>query len=88
MITICEFTFAVSAVAEIRMPEGAQIIHVGALPHDCLCMWAIVDTDAPEEWRRFYIFGTGVRLTDLEGIKFIGTVFQDHIVWHVFENVS
>lgn len=74
-------------VFKIEMPKGAGIISVGMDPASgCPAIWAIVDPDAPMEWRNFRVAGTGHDLRDdhIHG-RFLGTAFCGALVWHIFE---
>lgn len=80
--------------ATISMPRGATVLCVqeqGNAPQ----LWALVDSDAPQEQRVFYTFGTGHplpkdvrhRLVVAHTLRYVGT-FQLHagaLVFHVFE---
>lgn len=74
----------------LDMPADATILSVGAQDND-ICLWALVDTDAPAELRRFLVAGTGMPLTEtFNGARFIGTVqmvqASVNLVMHVFES--
>ena len=59
-----------------------KFLHV-AVQDSIITIWALVDTEAPLISRRFKVIGTGGAITDYE--KFLGTVFQGPLVWHVFD---
>lgn len=85
MKTIYKFHLFIDDDANIVMPVGAQIIAVQG-QWDSPQLWAMVDTNAPEEVRTFCVYGTGHPLPEDPG-TYIGTV-QTHggrFVWHVFE---
>ena len=68
----------------VEMPSG-KILHVDyqtRAPHG-LCLWALVDEDAPIELVRIVITGTGHDVPD--GVEHITTV-QDvtGFVWHIW----
>jgi hypothetical protein len=67
------------------MPVGAKPLSVHAQGDD-LCMWALVDTEAPLEKRGFVIVGTGHEVHDHTG-EFIGTALlaNGSLVLHIFE---
>lgn len=70
----------------IKMPIGAEILAVQN-QHDIPRIWVLVDPDAEQEVRTFYIHGTDHEVTDVENKKFIGT-FQYHggdLAFHLFE---
>lgn len=89
MKTIWKFSLAVMDKQAIQMPIGAEILAV-QLQDTQPCLWAIVDTEAAREDRVIEIHGTGNRMYQDMGVqhKYIGTVQQPPLVWHVFERVS
>ena len=74
------------------MPMGAKVLCVKTQGDCDICLWAIVDTDARYEYRRFCVIGTGESISRSDGttLKFIDTVllFGGKVVYHVFEVVS
>ena len=58
-------------------------LHVAA-QYSNITVWALVDPEAPLISQRFKIIGTGTPITITGHEKFLGTVFQGHLVWHVF----
>lgn len=70
----------------INMPEGAQILTVGA-QHDVGHMWALVDPRAPRVSRTFLLTGTGHEIDGTLTVEYVGTFQQVNgaLVWHVFE---
>lgn len=71
----------------IEMPQGAQILTIHD-QEDVPTIWALVDTDAEPEGRRFLVFGTGWEITKPHNkhLSFLGTSFgREGLVWHVFE---
>lgn len=84
MISIYKYTIKDKKWAEV-MPRGARILSVGA-QRGQICLWALVDTEAPEEARCFRVYGTG-RPVEVENLLFIGTVIlgEGDLVWHIFE---
>lgn len=69
---------------EVKMPKGAEIIHVQA-QREIPCIWALVDPEAEPETRYFYIAATGEDVPCV--VRYVGTVFQQDrfYVWHIFE---
>lgn len=49
------------------------------------CLWAIVDSEAPKEVRRFAIFSTGFALPPQDECCYVGTTQDGPFVWHLFE---
>ena len=69
----------------LRMPKGAQVLDVQIQGREPV-MWAIVDTAAEREVRRFRIYGTG-HPYEVQRDKYIGTFQLDSgsLVFHLFE---
>ena len=67
---------------QVEMPRGARIRHVG-IQQNQVTMWAEVDQDEAPETRSFAIRGTGHEIQEME--VYLGTVFADPYVWHLFE---
>lgn len=84
MRTIWKFEFAVSDEVQVSMPRGAEILSVGRQKPNHVCVWALVDTEANREQRRFFLRGTGHPATGVCAAAFLGTVFDGALVWHVF----
>ena len=83
------FKYPISATHEclIDLPKGAKIISL-KVQRGIPCLWAIVDTDAEIEKRKFMTYGTGHELPVNPG-TFIGTfLVNDFFVYHVFEVIS
>jgi hypothetical protein len=55
---------------------------------NCLCLWAIVDSEKPQTNLNVEIYGTGHVLYKPEGLKHLSTVQQGIYVWHIFERVG
>ena len=66
------------------MPEGAKPVLVGKDGHGVACIWALVDTEAPDESRTVWIKGTGDELPAKAEEIHIGSFISDPFVWHVF----
>jgi hypothetical protein len=70
--------------SSIAMPKGANVLCVqmqGNLP----CLWAEVETEAPQVNRTFAAIGTGHQLRG--GLKqYVGTVQAGDLVWHIYES--
>jgi len=69
----------------LEMPVGAQMLTV-QMQDDLLCLWALVDPNAPRASYTFRIAGTGHNIEE-EKLLYIGSVllFNDTIVFHVFQ---
>ena len=66
----------------VHMPWGSTVVKVGIQNGQC-CIWALVDTNAPVEERRFVVVGTGSEIDD--NMVYVGTMFEEPFVWHVVE---
>lgn len=87
MRTIWKFPVKVDDLFELVMPKGARVLSVQNQGINGPQMWAIVDSKAPTERRRFRIFGTGHPMGGDEALDYVGT-FQASggaLVWHLFE---
>ena len=93
----------------VQMPKGASILKVGiqsrrvpdpavmSIIYPNICAWAIVDTEAELEERKFRIVGTGHPLPDYcvkyagignEDYDYFDSVFDRDFVWHIFVKCS
>lgn len=69
----------------IEVPAGYVFIHC-AMQDGRICLWAIVSTVEDAKRVKIKIVGTGQALTGAG--KHLGTVMDDYLVWHVFEDVT
>lgn len=70
----------------ISIPVGAEILCVQT-QYETPCIWALVDPEAREEVRTFYLRGTGHQIDRKPGDRYIGT-FQlggGGFIGHLFE---
>ena len=90
MKTIYKYDLDLGHINRVQIPKGAEILCVQSQKQaskEVPCLWAIVDTDAPTTYRRFFIFGTGEAMNPEYPLTYIGT-FQlkaGALVYHVFE---
>jgi len=71
---------------EVDMPTGAQILHVGfQVARRAFSVWALVDPQAPREWRAFQRLGTGGEAAPSD--TYLGSVLMPdgYEVYHFFE---
>lgn len=86
MKAIWKFPLSMIDSQSILMPEGAQVLAVqvqGGVP----CLWALVDTEAPQVSQTVRIHGTGHRCDDtLDRHNYLGTFQLERgaLVFHVF----
>lgn len=89
MITIYKYEIAIAIIQAIRLPKGATILSLqidqkNYKPY----IWVEVNTEEKEEEARsFSIVGTGTCIHS-ENRSYIGTVQDDGLVWHLFENLK
>lgn len=72
---------------ELALPAGATVLHAEALRGVTseICLWALVDPEAPTVLRRFRLAGTG---HPIEGdVRHVSTLVQHGgaLVFHLFE---
>lgn len=74
--------------AEVQMKDGAVVLSASLederllLPE--ILVWALVDIDAPDVTRVFYVRGTGHEVQDYVG-QYIATLPDGRFIWHLFE---
>lgn len=72
--------------SSVPMPQGAKILSTG-MQYGNVCIWAIVDPEAPTYDRRYEVVGTGFE-RPMEPFIYVGTALQEEhgtvFVWHVF----
>lgn len=86
MNTIWKFPLQINDNVAVTMPKGAKVLCVqmqGSKP----CLWAVVDSEAETETRRFFIRGTGHPMPE-SFERYIGTVqmADGALIFHVFED--
>ena len=92
MKTIHKFLLPCDNLSTIKMPNGAEILCAKTQGGIDISLWAMVETNADLELRRFFIVGTGSPVPSIDGatLKFIDTViiFGGKLALHVFEVVT
>ena len=83
MKTIHKYPLEISGRQEIRMPEDAEILHVGLDPNSSPHVWALVDTHAELQPMKFFVVGTGQEMLPW-AMQHVGSFNQGPFVWHVF----
>jgi hypothetical protein len=56
--TVWKYPLSIVDMNELKVPHGAQFLHVGVDPAGDLCLWARVNTSSPEIPARVYVVGT------------------------------
>jgi hypothetical protein len=71
-------------VQSVSMHPG-EILHVGE-QNNHACLWALVDTDAPMEERKFAVVPTG-DFCPYTPDRYLGTVkiYGGSLIYHIFE---
>lgn len=83
---------------DIKINAGARILKVGRDPRGIPCIWALVDTDAPEHRFKVMAVGTGWALDKVmtvDGVEiggnnfmmnpaYIDSIIEGDYVWHIF----
>lgn len=82
---VWKFPLKITDIQNVMMPEGARVLTV-QMQHGELCMWALVNPDAPKQRREIEVIGTGNPMPDAVR-RYIGTAQQlgGQLIWHVFE---
>ncbi len=71
----------------LLLPKEAKILAVQTQKNNP-CIWALVDTNAPNETRRFRLAGTGHPIDEnMDDLNYIGTfqMLDGVLIWHLFE---
>ena len=71
---------------KVEMPDGSKILSIHR-QGDHVCLWALVDDEAPFVQRSIYFAGTGHYMRGDKNMVFLGTahLMQGQFVVHVFE---
>ncbi len=75
---------------EMDLPEGAEIIRMDD-QGGMFWLWAVVNTDAPNEKRKFMAFKTGAKMpidVDLKYVGFCAVFVQMELGLYIFEVMS
>ena len=67
----------------IEMPKGAKIL-TAEFQGTTLMLWALVDPAKKPETRMFELYATG-QTFEAEDKRYVTTVYQATLVWHLFE---
>lgn len=88
METIWKFKLSAVDRNHFSIPNHAKFLHAGEQAGQ-MCMWFLVDPDAPSKDRYFRILPTGGKC-DPPTMKFVATVgmWNMQCVWHIFEEFS
>lgn len=89
-LTIFKYQMPVLEEFTMDLPAGAQIIRVQD-QDGMFWLWAIVNTEAPNEVRKFRAFKTGAPIPDgltLQYIGFCAIFVQMELGLYIFEELS
>uniref|UniRef100_A0AAU6W0F6 DUF7352 domain-containing protein n=1 Tax=Pseudomonas phage Nican01 TaxID=3138540 RepID=A0AAU6W0F6_9CAUD len=90
MITVHKYPVQMLEDFSVRMPFGAEVIHV-AMQHGQPFMWARVDTDQHEVSYDFGVFGTGHKMTGFPVAEapHLGSfmMHNENLVFHLFGGI-
>jgi hypothetical protein len=83
--TIWKYPLEITDIQTLMMPEGAEILSA-QMQGDVLCLWALVNQDAPKQRREIEVLGTGNPAPEAKR-RYISTVQMrgGTLVWHIFE---
>lgn len=89
MRTIYKYRLEKSGANLIKMPIGAQPLHVG-MQDNKVYIWMEVESEYPIESRQLWLYGTGWDLAEMpRRCPYLGTAQNDQsLVWHVFDGGS
>jgi hypothetical protein len=88
MRKIFKYPLAIDDYQEVLMPLKAEFLCV-QIKDGGLMLWALVDAETKGAgYRKILIHGTGNPIDDADEMKYIGTVQQNTLVWHVFEKLN
>ena len=89
MKKIYKYIIPISDEQTVKIPYDAKILSA-QMQNGQLCLWAIVDPKSDVQGGKVIsIHGTGHELRESPGqLKFISTVQDGPLVWHVFERID
>ena len=82
MTTIWKYPLKLTDEQVVRMPEGGEIL-TAQMQGGTLCLWVLVNNEAPAQGRTIEVRGTGHPAPN--GCRYIATTQMGQLVWHVFE---
>ncbi len=86
MKTIWKYELSIDAKNHLNIPEDGKILHL-KLQNGIPCLWILVEQENLFEERKFLFYGTGMTISKIEELTYIGSVLiQDEtLVFHLFE---
>lgn len=86
MRTVYKYEIPITDWTEIQATRHAKVLSAG-MQNDHLYAWVLVDTEHEPQKFRFRVAGTGHDLDTLDHVNapdFVGTVFLETLVFHIF----
>lgn len=92
--TIYKYPFKIDDIFDLEVIKGGKILSCQIdIKTGNPCLWILVplsDTEGNDisnvfEKRRFFVFGTGQIVEDIEKYNYISTIQIGMYVWHIFE---
>jgi hypothetical protein len=68
-------------LSTIEIPFDSTFLHIG-IQDGLIMMWIEVDPEKDKHPRSFFVIGTGWEVPP--NANYVGTVFIDEFVWHVY----
>jgi len=84
MKRIYKYSVGIVSRQAIIMPKNAAILSI-QFQDGSLCMWALVNPEAPNESRTFAVIGTGHDFPHDVDWTYLATVQDGSYIWHIFE---
>lgn len=78
---VYKYPLLMKDVQRVQLPLEAEILSA-QMQNGVLCLWAKVQIGVPDKVQRIWIRGTGHGIED--EVKFIDTVQDNGLVWHIF----
>lgn len=66
----------------VEMHSDSKILRVGKDKTGNWCVWVNVETENPVKKYEIGVYGTGMKVPPY--MKYIGTIDDDGLMWHVF----
>lgn len=85
MPVIFKYPLSSAATQPVTLPANAELLSAH-FQQNQLCLWALVDPDAPDSAWQVQVLATGEPVPDRGSLgRFVGTAHApDGTVWHVF----
>lgn len=85
---IYKYTLDYEVVQKISLPVGYRILKL-SIQNDNIVFWALINPDNQKIDVKFYLYGTGWDIKNLNKKEYVGTVEAKHeLIWHIFKEVE